>query len=273
MQTAASDHWNPNLDLGCGTLTPVRNSDLSVVYSYHRHPVFRPVKIEEKLFQSHGIVITTAGSWEYRGASAASVIGRGTVVSASQAQSYGCRHDATASDVNVVICLKPAALDEDEPPPFKTEVISFDAETPLRLCLAKEDDEEFESCVFELLNSYSKLSQGACSRPHGHLRMQRVKRFIERHVSEDLSLSSLAALVNISPFSLLRQFTSHAGLSPHNYMMRLRLEKAREMLKTTNLPVGLIGKTVGFSDQRYFARWFLKCTRLSPSAYRSHVSG
>lgn len=265
----ASDNPGPSLDLGCGVLVPLRHSDLCVVFRYDRHAGSRPSQVEDKPFEAHGIVVTTEGQWEYRGKNGSSVIGRGTTVSGVNGRHFGCRHHPIASDSNLIVALKPNALDEDECIPFGAEVVPFDAEAPLRLAMGKDSVEDFESCIFELLDSYAAVSAALRSRQHGYLRMQRVKRIIERHATEDISLADIADLVNISPFYLLRQFKAHTGATPHDYMMGLRLMRARDLLSEGVLPIGGISRAVGFRDQRYFSRWFLKSTGVSPSGYRS----
>ena len=76
----------------------------------------------------------------------------------------------------------------------------------------------------------------------------------------------------MSPFSLLRQFKSHAGVTPHDYIMNLRLNRAKNLLSNEGMAINEISRAVGFRDQRYFSRWFSKSTGVSPSAYRTTVA-
>jgi AraC family transcriptional regulator len=257
------------MDVGCGILIPLRHSGLCIVYQYDHHRGSRPCDVEDKAFEANGLVITTEGRWEYSGKRGSAVIRRGIAVIGEYGRHFGCRHDVLASDSNLIVALRPNALDGDEPSAFKDELVPIDGEAAVRLAMAKADINDFESCIFEVLDSFASCSGGLKSRPHGYMRMQRVKRFIERHALENISLADLANLVNMSSFSLLRQFKGHTGVTPHDYIMALRLIRARELLTANRLSIGDVSRNVGFQDQRYFSRWFQKATGLSPTAFRS----
>jgi AraC-like DNA-binding protein len=98
--------------------------------------------------------------------------------------------------------------------------------------------------------------------------MQYVKRFIEQHLSESLTLDGLADLISVSPFVLIRQFKSAVKTTPHAYLTNCRIAEARRLLRDESLGIAEIAKRVGLVDANYFARAFRRATGLSPSAYR-----
>lgn len=89
--------------------------------------------------------------------------------------------------------------------------------------------------------------------------------------SEDISLDELAAEARLSPFHFARMFKQSVGVPPRVYLTRLRMEKACELLETTDLPVTEIAQEVGYTSNQVLARVFLKHQRMSPTDYRRAV--
>lgn len=69
---------------------------------------------------------------------------------------------------------------------------------------------------------------------------------------------------------MLRAFKKYYDISPIQYLLSVRIEKARQYLEETNLKVGEIASAVGFSAQQRFNDIFRKQTGMSPSEYRQH---
>jgi AraC family L-rhamnose operon transcriptional activator RhaR len=90
----------------------------------------------------------------------------------------------------------------------------------------------------------------------------------ESDLATDWRLADLAATVNLDPAYLSRLFTRHTGLSPLNYLARLRAEQAAVLLTESHLPTARVGATVGWPDPTYFARRFRALVGLTPSDYR-----
>jgi AraC family transcriptional regulator len=97
-----------------------------------------------------------------------------------------------------------------------------------------------------------------------------LRRIIERMRSFDSDLS-LQALANESGYSrvhFVRMFRAATGYSPHNYLLNLRLERARELLKNPSLSLIDIALDCGFSSHSHLSRLFHKRVGITPSAYR-----
>lgn len=91
---------------------------------------------------------------------------------------------------------------------------------------------------------------------------------MKTHLSEDFSIEKYAASVNLSSSRFSHLFTKTVGISPHQYLTRLRLEWAQTYLRDSTMSIAEISDTVGFSDPLYFSRLFSKTYGLSPKAYR-----
>ena len=98
--------------------------------------------------------------------------------------------------------------------------------------------------------------------------MRRVDEYMEAHLCENIELSMLAAIANLSVFHFAREFKRSTGLSPHTYLVRKRVERAKNMLARTNCSLTEIALAVGFSDQSHLARHFRKIVGSTPKQFR-----
>ena len=81
----------------------------------------------------------------------------------------------------------------------------------------------------------------------------------------------VAAMVDISSLperSFIRRFTKAVGMTPINYVHALRLEEAKQMLETTDLPIEAVADETGYEDTSFFGRLFRRKTGLTPAHYR-----
>jgi AraC-like DNA-binding protein len=99
---------------------------------------------------------------------------------------------------------------------------------------------------------------------------KRVVEFIQEHLAEDISLTALAELVDLSPYHFARAFKQSFGAPPHRYHMTHRMDRARSLLQRSSLSVTQIGIQLGFRETSSFTRAFRKLTGLTPTEYRRH---
>lgn len=92
-------------------------------------------------------------------------------------------------------------------------------------------------------------------------------------MSEDLCLDALAAEAGLSVFHFARMFKRSVGVPPRVYLTQLRMEKASELLRFTELSITEIAQEVGYSSGQVLARIFVKHHHRSPSDYRRVVLG
>jgi len=98
--------------------------------------------------------------------------------------------------------------------------------------------------------------------------LRRVCDYIEAHLEENISNPMLAAIAGLSIFHFVRAFKQSKGSSPHEYVIRRRVERSMELLAGTDLPLAEIAAAAGFSDQSHLARRFREHAGVSPRDYR-----
>lgn len=112
---------------------------------------------------------------------------------------------------------------------------------------------------------YMDLSVG---QPHNDLLIAGVQKHLLASLAEPFALEALAAQFHLTKRTLLRRFKAALNDTPLNYLQRLRVEHAKRLLETTNMPVEQIVLQVGYEDMSSFRKLFLNYTELSPSQYR-----
>ena len=100
-------------------------------------------------------------------------------------------------------------------------------------------------------------------------RLRQVTEYINEHLAQNPSLMNMAESVQMSPFYFSRLFKQSTGLSPHQYLLKCRIEQAKRLLKSTNLSIAAIAAEVGFVDQSHLARHFKRQVGVPPSQLRT----
>src|SRR5262249_10872025 len=101
--------------------------------------------------------------------------------------------------------------------------------------------------------------------------LERVGTFVRTNLASELTIDRLAMLVNMSPFHFARCFKQTTGLTPHQFVTRERIERAKTMLAQGRQPIGDIGMAVGFSSQSHFADVYRRVTGTSPRRARNYA--
>jgi AraC-like DNA-binding protein len=105
---------------------------------------------------------------------------------------------------------------------------------------------------------------------------QRIAQSVEhlkRHLEARLDVPSLARLAGLSPSHYTTLFKAHTGYAPMDYLARLRMHLACQLLDTSNHSIKSIAAMVGYQDQMYFSRVFRAINEVSPSEYRQLRKG
>lgn len=105
----------------------------------------------------------------------------------------------------------------------------------------------------------------------GRAPVQTVMEYIGENFKEDLSLERIAALVSLSPYHFSRMFKQETGFSPHEYVLTVRIDAAKTLLKTTGLSIKEITYAAGFHSEAHFVSTFKKRTLMTPTAFRNTV--
>ncbi|MEV7598130.1 AraC family transcriptional regulator [Kitasatospora sp. NPDC089797] len=100
-------------------------------------------------------------------------------------------------------------------------------------------------------------------------RLNRVVDHMNGYLDGRLSLTELAGVAGVSPSHFTRAFRASTGQSPHQYLVRLRLERARRTLLTTDTPIAAVAQLCGFADQSHLTRTMRLHTGLTPAGLRA----
>jgi AraC-like DNA-binding protein len=92
--------------------------------------------------------------------------------------------------------------------------------------------------------------------------------YLSFHMSESLSVADMAKRAQLSPTHFSVVFRRHFGVSPHRYLLLMRVRHAEELLKSTDLSLLHIAEYTGFSDVHHFSKAFKKITGIAPGAFR-----
>jgi transcriptional regulator GlxA family with amidase domain len=111
------------------------------------------------------------------------------------------------------------------------------------------------------------VSQALLEKPR-HSLAEKITRFLEKELHNQISVSRLAAHCGTSERSLLRHFRSHYGVSPLGYIQHLRVERAKALLEATQLSFDEVVGRCGYSDVPSFRKLFKRETSLTPADYR-----
>jgi AraC-like DNA-binding protein len=102
---------------------------------------------------------------------------------------------------------------------------------------------------------------------------RKVADFIDAHLADDVRLSALAGLVDLSPYHFTRAFKQSFGAPPHRYHVGRRIERAKTLLEKPASSVTEVALSVGFAETSSFSTAFRKQTGVSPSDYRRGFGG
>jgi AraC family transcriptional regulator len=106
------------------------------------------------------------------------------------------------------------------------------------------------------------------NRPAGMLNrttLRRVREYIAAHLDEPMDIGTLAKVSYRSPFHFTRMFAESVGMTPHQYVVRLRLQRALELMRQGRMGLAHIAACTGFSDHAHMSRWFKRVYGISPS--------
>jgi AraC family transcriptional regulator len=93
--------------------------------------------------------------------------------------------------------------------------------------------------------------------------------YLDAHLGREITLAELAELVDISQFHFGRLFKQSLGLSPYQYLLQQRVERAKALLKHTDKPIVAIALECGFNSHSHLGRKFRQLTGMTPKTYRT----
>lgn len=129
-----------------------------------------------------------------------------------------------------------------------------------------------QAMAAHLVQHHSTLTRPArVPKPDGlaDWRLRRLADYIEAELAGDVSLDAMAEQVGLSPLYLTRAFKRAFGRPPHAYVTERRIERAKHLLRSTDLPIAEVALATGFADQSHFTGVFRKLVGTPPGRYRS----
>lgn len=98
--------------------------------------------------------------------------------------------------------------------------------------------------------------------------IQKVCKYLEAHYNENISLDEAASMIGFSPFYFTKLMREHMNMSYVDYITAIRIEKAKQLLETTEMAVKDVGMTVGYENANYFTRVFKRIVGTAPNQYK-----
>jgi AraC-like DNA-binding protein len=98
--------------------------------------------------------------------------------------------------------------------------------------------------------------------------LRRIREYIDGNIDQRISVELLAGLANLSICYFVRAFKQSTGITPHDYLIRQRVELTKQLLADSDMPLSEIALAAGFADQSHFSRRFRQHVGMSPRDYR-----
>ena len=129
--------------------------------------------------------------------------------------------------------------------------------------------EEFGTCIDNLkIAMYQNQSTSTEEKPQEERTIQSITRYLQEHLSEEISLAVLADEFHLNPQYISQLFKNEIGVNFLAYFTNIRMERSKKLLLTTDLSVADISEQSGYGDYRVFTKVFKKTEGVTPSQYR-----
>lgn len=135
--------------------------------------------------------------------------------------------------------------------------------------ILKDDFEKRRHLFYDLILQYETENEiTPCEDPI----IEEAITLIKKNFQKKIYLNEIGKKSGLSYVQFLRRFKAYAGMSPAEYVIALRLQKAKSMLTNTDLQIKQIAYCCGFENEYYFSNFFKKQTALSPTAFRNSLT-
>lgn len=159
------------------------------------------------------------------------------------------------SHKNEIINLLNRILKERENPEIGSELLNYLLVLELFVLISRALKMEWENSIKNKSPKLKELIQAAVN-------------YINNNYERDISLTDISKYVFLSTSYFTRAFKEEMGVSPINYLLNVRVERAKELLRETDAKISDIALSVGFSNQQRFNDIFKKYTQKTPLQYR-----
>lgn len=130
--------------------------------------------------------------------------------------------------------------------------------------------EEFGTCIDNLKISLFRQRVSGAAEPEKQEErtITGITRYLQEHLSDEMSLSVLAEEFHLNPQYISQLFKNEIGVNFLSYLTNIRMEKAKKLLLSTSLSVAEVAEKSGYGDYRVFTKVFKKSDGITPSQYR-----
>jgi AraC family transcriptional regulator len=233
----------------------------------------------EERHSTASITIVTAGTFQYRSHAGRHLMTPGSLMLGSAGQCFECSHEHGTGDRCLSFSYAPAFFDrlEAEPVFRALRIPPIPSLSPITAralaALNREASISWEELGIELAALTVQLDRGtgllsAGASSGATARVTRLVREIEQDAAGDHAVSDLAREARLSPYHFLRTFQRITGVTPHQYVLRMRLQRAAVRLRTEPTKIVDIALDSGFGDLSNFNRMFRGEFQVSPRAWR-----
>jgi AraC-like DNA-binding protein len=139
--------------------------------------------------------------------------------------------------------------------------------------------EQYLTDDFQLCNIVCNILTDLCNRFTSDLSLYKygdtislAKKYIIDNYKDKITIESLSSLFFINPFTFIRNFKKHLGISPYSFIINTRINKAQILLENSILPINEIALEIGFNDVNCFIRNFRSIVGITPLQYRKNFS-
>ncbi len=133
-----------------------------------------------------------------------------------------------------------------------------------------QNSKDFDYMFNYMIQKYCRLVKKHSNKGYS-LFVQRAITQIDADITSDLSLKKIAEVLKINPSYLSTLFKKETGVTLTDFVNKKRIEKAKQLLKTTNLQIQTIAQSCGMLDVNYFTKVFKKHTNQTPKEYRANI--
>jgi AraC-like DNA-binding protein len=246
-----------------GHFTTLASSPLVTVQSF-RHGDGEHHDPAEERFEQPMAIFTTQGRWHVAGAFGRVEARAGVVVLGHAGESYRCAHDERRpNDRTVYVSVEHERLGYD-PLPRRAAAVASPASLGLLGRLRRAGDPlEADACALALLAAL----RGDTNRRRPARPVDAARELLDASLDRQVTLLELARHAHTSPYHLHRRFREAFGVTPHEYLLRRRLERARDLL-SEGATVTETAEATGFSSPGYFSTVFRRRFGVTPTAFR-----
>ncbi len=225
------------------------------------------------------IAMVTGGTFEYRGHAGRELMTPGSLLLGSAGQAFECSHTHGAGDHCIAFSYSPEFLDRfDIAPAFRAlRMPPLRALSPLQARahagLGGTAGVSWEELAIEVASATAELDRGRSPAPvdstaASAARVARLVREIERDPSRPFDLDAMAGEARLSPYHFLRIFREVTGITPHQHLLRRRLQRAAVRLAEEPTKIVEIVLECGFGDVSNFNRTFRAEFGVAPRVWR-----